>query len=368
MSDSSSKTRIKFLQTGDFHLVNRDDERWHSLELILALAEESEVKGILITGDLFNSTDAATRLKNDVKSLFENFSHLSLFCIPGDYDQFAYGRNFSLGNNCSILNRDPWSSCTFNNIELVGIPFRKQKRAFDVMQDITVERDRPVVLLLHGTLFDPDKNWIYGEIKNRGKEYFSLFWDDLKRCGVTYAALGHIHKKFAVLNQENIVACYTGTPISIDQTEEGPRSVAIFEFLGEAGQLEVARIDTRGNYYSEKEFYLIPFHEQENLAAMESELKSITDPHCILNITVKGISALEKSEIQDRLVSLENDLQSQLASVSFKLETTHLESLLDNPVIARFIEEVILKTENQSPEYRIETLFHGLNAFKEVIV
>src|SRR4030042_2745460 len=167
------------------------------------------------------------------------------------------------------------------------------------------------------------------------------------------------------MNQDNIVACYSGSPVPLDAHDDGPRSIALVEFHVDIGRIEVSRIDTGGYYYLHKEYYLTPFQENTEIENIMQELKNMADPHCKLDVKLRGIAAFEHSQILQIQENLQKTLAEHFASVFIRHELKSFGNLLDNPLVARFVEEVIEKNQKMSPEYRNITLMHGLKAFKK---
>ncbi|MBQ8141211.1 MAG: DNA repair exonuclease [Clostridia bacterium] len=224
---------IRIFHTGDVHLdasfyrkdaKERAAERQRQRELfkkMMKYALENKFDIVLISGDLF---DGGSITPETEKCVIDAFSSLACPVVisPGNHDAFLKTPIYS-------QNKLPENVYVFNSAEIQIFPFEElgaEVCGYAFMNDTYYENPLENVNL-------PYSDGIrilcaHAELGVRTSAYASISESDVERLGVSYAALGHIHKQVDAVRRGNSVIAYCGFP-------EG----RAFDELGEGGALSV---------------------------------------------------------------------------------------------------------------------------------
>lgn len=113
MIDTLSKNSVRFIVTGDLHWTGKspkarkDDYREalkYKLREIFMLAEKCKVEGIIIPGDLFDSTGVSISVITDLMQVLA-FSPVPIYTIGGNHDFYSGNSNSLFRTPYGILYR-----------------------------------------------------------------------------------------------------------------------------------------------------------------------------------------------------------------------------------------------------------------------
>lgn len=208
---------VKILHCADIHIgaadaflgANADSRMYETLitfENIIDLAIQNNVQLLAISGDLFDSPNPDAAFVTPVLSKIAAANNLKVVYCAGNHDPLIAQSPFvinTLPKNLYIL--PPKDTCfVFDDINL-----RVYGRSFDSAHlqgeeefSLTVPQDDYInILVQHGEL-KSDLNSDYNAITPRF----------IKKSGMDYIALGHVHKHTPIGKLENVSFAYCGCP------------------------------------------------------------------------------------------------------------------------------------------------------------
>jgi DNA repair protein SbcD/Mre11 len=222
---------MKLLHTADIHLKEYGDERWQTLQRLIAIGEQEGIELFLISGDLFDRGVDAETLRPHIRGLFSD-TGFQIFLIPGNHDYDSYRGGMYFGEDAVVLT-DLESPVAYEDVTIWGIPFRPTAGS-DILRQLhaiapRMTPDSRHILLYHGELLDAF--FARSDFGDEGDERYMpvrlSYFDDLK---VDYVLAGHFHKHFDVRRLEGEgYFVYPGSPVSITKKETGQRRINLFE-------------------------------------------------------------------------------------------------------------------------------------------
>ena len=196
--------RVKILHTADIHIgaaesflgAAAEQRRYETLltfERILDLAVKNEVRLIALAGDIFDS--------NDIEGRFFEAVFAKIAALPQIKVVYAAGNHDPLNSQSPFINRPipenlyvlgVKDDCiTFDDLKLrvYGRSFENISLQGEENFGITPENDGYINLMVQ-----------HGELKsNLNSDYNAITPAFVKKCGMDYIALGHIHDLFRLL-------------------------------------------------------------------------------------------------------------------------------------------------------------------------
>ena len=222
---------MKILHTADIHLKEYDDERWQTLQKLIALGKEEGIEIFVISGDLFDRDIDAETLRPHIRGLFSD-TGFRICLIPGNHDTDAYGGGMYFGEDAVVLT-DLSSPFVYKDVTIWGIPFKPTERE-EILHQLRslahqMSPDTKHIVLYHGELLDAffSRSDFGAEGDERYMPVRLSYFNDLK---VDYVLAGHFHKRFDVWRLEGGgYFVYPGSPVSITRRETGQRRINLFE-------------------------------------------------------------------------------------------------------------------------------------------
>jgi exonuclease SbcD len=221
---------MRILHTADWHLRAESPDRLRVLEVLRDVLDRESVDVLLIAGDLFDSPQAAHRLRPDLRRYFESLQRPVLL-IPGNHDEEAFLEGIDLGQNVRLLGTEP---VELEGVLFDGLWFRRSQRAVRELDRIQARwsGDAPVVLLAHVSFYQRTPRWHNRDlVEHEGLapgQDCPLLAEDLADREIAYLALGHWHQ-YAATRAGLIPVVYPGTPVPLGESELGPRYVVLLE-------------------------------------------------------------------------------------------------------------------------------------------
>lgn len=223
---------IRFIHAADFHLdsafgalsaAQAAARRRESRDLVLRLANEANARGadlVLLSGDLFDS-DGAFRETGEQLAAALGSLRAPVFIAPGNHDWYGPGSpyaGFPWPENVHIF-----QSCAMESVDLPernttvwGAAFTGPEQPEGLLRGFHAPGDgRTHLMVLHG------------DLDAATSRYNPITKEQVAGSGLTYLALGHIHKGTGLLQFGETACAYPGCP-------EGRG----FDELGEKGFLE----------------------------------------------------------------------------------------------------------------------------------
>lgn len=354
--------KITFIHTSDLHLEAKKSERIEILKWILEMARESKA-AVIISGDLFNSDQDACSLEAAICRIFAAYQEVSIFILPGDHDKNAYANGAEYGNNVKLFRLSPFTEISYGGIKLVGAPYQDNSRLTDALNNYKYHGLS--VLLVHGTFFDGSTQFVRDEVKRKGEDYFPVFAEDIVDKNIIYAAMGHFHSNFTIIDSGGKKICYPGTPISLDDSEVGLRKVAKVVIDTDSGELEVSGYPVEiGAYRLRNEFTVYPGNEGNVLKSVMKYLSENSSNRTDIKIILKGFTKTDETQLNraiETIITKYNDKFSRLNIINNSINYQHL---LDKHVLVKeFISRLESYDINNTIKNRAVEL--GIKAFDQ---
>ena len=210
---------MKIIHTADLHLeskmgVNFDketakkrrNELLFTFENLIIEAKKSDVKVIIIAGDMFDTKSVNKKTKEYILNLFKNNSDIDFIYTSGNHDEDNYFFDSTdLPENFKSFT-DDWYTYSYDDVEITGINYN-DKTAKSLYDTLSLDKSKKNIVVLHGQV---------SQYKAQG----CINLNQLIDKGIDYLALGHIHSlQFAKLDDRGVWV-YSGClePRGFDET------------------------------------------------------------------------------------------------------------------------------------------------------
>jgi DNA repair exonuclease SbcCD nuclease subunit len=307
---------IKFIHIADVHLGRNftrygerigallSESQSNSLRYILELARREEVRGVLISGDLFDSNYVSGALVAKVQLLFKG-ARVPIYLLPGSGD-VTDRRPHDAYIETSVYKRPGWE-------DIKNLHIFKDTEAGEVVIDgdvaiygraivrkgeepiprIQMERARYHILLIHGDALEMG----YAE-----RPDYPIQLSKLKDMGFNYVALGHWHSyKVSDLKTHDFLAAYPGVLHPLSHKDSEGRAILLK--LGDG--ISIEPIEPPQIYFKTYEYS--PTGDPKKDSSLITE--RFTEPErTLLRLSLKGSLPL------DTLVDYRNELLKGLDS------------------------------------------------------
>jgi exonuclease SbcD len=255
--------KLTFIHTADLHidvpfglryaddlfLEKRRLERKKKLERIVDRALEEQAHLLFVAGDLFEHAHVR---RSSILFIMEQLNRLKttrVFISPGNHDPMlpdSYYRTMSWPSHVHIF-KDQWESVTIEEWDVVihGWGFTQYEVEEPIVRQLGIDPSdgRKHIAVVHGTVMDK----LFGE----HSPYLPITLDDMVRSGVSYFALGHIHKQQWMTNPAGeCIGAYPGTPEGSRFSETGEKGIIIGEW---GDHLQVSFVPMDGCRYIQLE-------------------------------------------------------------------------------------------------------------------
>ena len=186
---------MKLIHCADLHLDSqmnthfgsemsriRRHELLHTFERMVDYAAESDVSGILIAGDMFDTENTTELTRNTVLSCITAHPDILFFYLKGNHDNNNFITNLNpIPENLKLFS-DEWTSFSLGNVAITGIELSSHCKE-DMYSSLTLEMNHFNIVMMHGQISeisgsDDGQTVILRELRNRN---------------IDYLALGHIH-------------------------------------------------------------------------------------------------------------------------------------------------------------------------------
>jgi len=340
---------MRFVHTSDVHLHPDKPERFEALRLVWQQAAELRCDALLIAGDLFDSADAADRLRSPVRELFESRSELRVVIVAGNHDAPAYPPGADYGKNVLVATK-PFTFAVSDEIDLVAVPYSLELRPAEILRSLKLPSDRSSILLTHGSFFADPWAHVYRGLQESGEgNDFAWFPHDVAEKGFGYVALGHWHQPTEpMLHYGETVVAYSGTPCSIARDEVGCRRVVLVDTDGRSDDRPYGRTNFHCRFVElaqaphylrpERPWFVVPGQEDRILEEIHHYLETHANPAARVVLDVDGFLREGESVFRRRLHELLAKFESQYrepAEVNFHSVQLEISSL---PAVSHFLQ------------------------------
>lgn len=245
------KQTISFIHCADIHFdtafsglspvkaaIRRDELRQTFLK-ILQLCQEKEVDGLLLSGDLFDSTRVTDETVAFIKHAFGQVPDLPIFIAPGNHDPYMPGTRYdgtAWPSNVTIFKEQQITKHTF--VTRKGVPIHVYGAAFttpylekNLLENFAVpanERTGFHLMTLHGDTVGTGQSSVYQPIT----------MNSIAQTHLDYLALGHKHTASQPEKQGQTYFSYSGTPEGRGFDEAGEKGIWYITLTKEEGAEE----------------------------------------------------------------------------------------------------------------------------------
>ena len=208
---------LKFIHAADFHLDSSfgalttqqaASRRRESRELVFRLANYVNQHGIdlvLLAGDLF---DSASAFRETGEQLAQALGQMQakVFIAPGNHDWYGSGSPWltvDWPENVTIFRQNRLTAVEIPEWDMTihGAAFTTGEQAEGFLTEFTVPEDgKTHIGLLHG------------EVEPAERRYDPLSREEIAASGLTYLALGHIHKRTEPFTCGKTLCAWPGCP------------------------------------------------------------------------------------------------------------------------------------------------------------
>lgn len=189
---------LKFIHAADFHLDSAfgalpagqaAERRRESRELAFRLADYVNAHGVqlvLLAGDLF---DSAAPYRETGEALAQALGRMNaqVFAAPGNHDWYGPGTPWVTADwpeNVHIFRENAMTAVSLPGVTVHGAAFTSPEQGESLLAGFSAPEDGQVHLGL-----------LHGEIEPAEARYDPLRREEIAASGLTYLALGHIHKR-----------------------------------------------------------------------------------------------------------------------------------------------------------------------------
>ena len=297
-------TMLKFIHAADFHLDSAfgalsarqaAQRRRESRELGFRLSNyvnQNDIDFVLLSGDLF---DSGSMFRETVEQLAEALGQMAarVFIAPGNHDWYGSGSAWQTVNwpeNVHIFRENRLTAVEFPdwNLTIHGAAFTAPEQAAGFLTGFTAPADGRVHIgLLHGEI-DPAEAR-YGPIRK----------EKIAASGLTYLALGHIHKRKEPQLYGRTLCAWPGCPEGRGFDELGEKG--FYEgTLDDSGAVSVRFVPFARRRY---EILEVDVTGKAPRAAIEAALPADTAQHLyrILLTGETGEGGLDAAALQEAL-------------------------------------------------------------------
>lgn len=277
---------MKIAITGDVHLRNRSEypERFNALENIFSQLLSSNIKTLIIAGDLF---DAESQNYSEFDELCKQgkYKEIKLYIIPGNHDPTIKMQHFT-SDNIQIFNEPKILQFGESSLNFLFLPYMHDKSMGEIIANYKEKLSDPWILIGHG-------DYTAGTREPNPYEpgtYMPLTRNDVEYLNPGKVILGHIHKKMDLGKVH-----YVGSPCGLDINETGRRSFLIIDTI--SLNVTSVNLDTDFIYFNETLITLPVTNEIEYIKNKLQEIIKKWDlskseiPKARIRLKVKGYTS-----------------------------------------------------------------------------
>lgn len=353
---------MKFFHIGDLHLGKKiydfsmiDDQKY-ILAQILKRAEEENIDGIFISGDVYDKgvppVEAVNLLDEFLTELAKR--NIAIFMIAGNHDsahRLNFGSRLFQENQIHICGSFNGSlepmilQDEFGEIGVYLLPFIKPALVSPYYQEEIPTYQRAVEIVLQGTTLRKKRRNIllahqfvtwHGEAEQSDSETYSLGGLDEVDAGIffdfDYVALGHLHSPQRIAKDE---IRYAGSPLAYSFSEiRRKKNITKLE-LGKKGDIKID---------------FIPLIPKRSLREIKGPLQSLMEA----GRKEGGSKDYMRAVLTDSMA--QNDPMGQLRTIYPNLMTMEMESS------GKYEEkELAYSAEHTSPQELFQLFFERQN-------
>ncbi|MGM0381427.1 MAG: metallophosphoesterase family protein [bacterium] len=306
---------MKILHTSDLHLQEENDRRWQALEEIISTAKNKKVEVVVISGDLFDKDVNSEQLRGKIRPIFSDVD-FDILLLPGNHDANSYRKGLHFGDGVTVFNefKKP-VEYPDEALRFWGLPFTRLNGEELLEKIQLIEEQIPAdswknILLYHGQI--QHHGYRSSDFGKEGKQqYMPLKLSYLTETSFDYVLAGHYHSRYrAEVFNENSYFIYPGSPVPINRSETGPRTINLLDPHKEF-EREKCRLQLDLEYFENINIFLQPTDETGPLNRLQQKLEELP-ASCRGLVEIEGFFNGEKidtneKQLREKLDELENN-------------------------------------------------------------
>lgn len=277
---------IKILHMADMHLdepfsasglgreqlLQRRIDLLENFKSIITLAGERRVDAMLIAGDLFEEEYVSVTTARRMLGLLAELAPMPVLISPGNHDPFHPGSPYAteeLPDNLLLFREDSIKKIELPKLKMniYGVAFNAPHENREIWKGFKVEKSAAGeinLILTHGAAYEGDAS--------RADKFLPIAAEDLRNCGADYVALGHYHRGFDLLTDQNdgsVRAAYSGSPEPVRAEKKSTHGVIYLVVDPENRKTAVERIITQRRAHRRIELNL---EGSENITEIDKKI------------------------------------------------------------------------------------------------
>ena len=226
---------IKGLNSSEKSKIRRAELR-ETFYKILNFAAQKEVDAVLIAGDLFDNADASFSTLEFLKGAMEEKKDIRFFISPGNHDyyggEFSYAK-INMPKNVHVFKDEIEKIELSPGINIYGFGFFSDTQKKSLLKGFRAEDVNDInIMLMHADLF-------------RGEHYNPITKQEIEMSGLSYIALGHIHKYSGMQKAGKTYYAYPGIPEPRGFDEEGDKGFLLLDIEKDLFEYEFVSLQKR---------------------------------------------------------------------------------------------------------------------------
>ncbi|MBQ9900179.1 MAG: DNA repair exonuclease [Acholeplasmatales bacterium] len=204
--DSKLETNLDALKAKD-----RKKELLATFERMVEYAKANGVSTIIIAGDMFDKSRISTKTKEFVLNCIALNPSIDFLYVSGNHDEDIFIESIeTLPKNLYIFD-ERWKTINYKECDITGINYNDSSEKY-LYDTLFLNKEKINIVIMHGPL---------------GSRGSGINVNNLKGKGISYLALGHIHKfqKGSIDNDGYFV--YPGCPEGRGFDEIGPKGFVL---------------------------------------------------------------------------------------------------------------------------------------------
>lgn len=173
---------------------------------IIDLTIKENVEVLLIAGDVFDNLTVNKSTLFFISDQLKRIQDVNVFISPGNHDPYNERSFYNMINwpeNVYIFkSKMQYKEVEKLNLVVWGAGFRNNYENESLLENISVDKAKINIMLLHGELQK-------GNVSN---EYNPIYLRDIEKSNLDYIALGHRHKFSGILKAGVTTYAYSGCP------------------------------------------------------------------------------------------------------------------------------------------------------------
>jgi len=361
---------MRITHTADIHLKDSSDERWRALKKVIELANEKECDVITISGDLFDNTAQAEKLRGEIRELFAN-TKARVLIIPGNHDKNVFRSGYFFGENVHIF-EDFSKPLVVRECCFWGLPYsdssgqevlRKLFKLKDKIESARSEANKHFLLIHTELLDDVFLPSDYGD-EGEGR-YMPVRLSYFEDIGLDYVLAGHFHTNCSIRKiPPSCFFIYPGSPVSITRKEIGKRKVVFIDT--EAGAIDEMQLDSF--HFEEINIFLDPFDECLPIDRIKNSLDNL-DRNASLILKVSGYIDSRESGVSEKLLweQIHKLVEEQKISLAEEVHTEYKDVgiILSDDIFKNFNERLVEEDIDPEAKDRLRKLL--IKAMTEIL-